>query len=160
MTHLWRSGNSCLSEFWHHVADRSQLFQSFVEPHPARGAIAAAEPFGSFAERMLEMLRKSPVLRLEGSKTVELKHVRPPAKTLSLSAEAFVEATATGQQPTLARECRIAEAHPLRLAPGSIVAEKWLGREVWSGGERSGIFERRDARRRADAAAGARGRKK
>ena len=39
---------------------------------------------------MLEILRKSPVLRLEGNKTVTLKNVRPPAKTLSLSAEAMV----------------------------------------------------------------------
>jgi adenine-specific DNA-methyltransferase len=44
----------------------------------------------SFVERMLEVLRKSPVLRLEGNKTVALKNVRPPAKTLSLSAEAMV----------------------------------------------------------------------
>ena len=36
------------------------------------------------------MLRKTPVLRLEGNKTVTLKNVRPPAKTLSLSAEAVV----------------------------------------------------------------------
>jgi adenine-specific DNA-methyltransferase len=42
------------------------------------------------AERMLEVLRKSPVLRLEGNKTVTFKNVRPPAKTLSLSAEALV----------------------------------------------------------------------
>ncbi len=44
----------------------------------------------SFVDRMLEVLRKSPVLRLEGNKTVTLKNVRPPAKTLSLSAEAMV----------------------------------------------------------------------
>jgi adenine-specific DNA-methyltransferase len=56
----------------------------------------------SFPERMLEVLRKSPVLRLEGNKTVTLRNVRPPAKTLSLSAEAFVDATAPGQAPTLA----------------------------------------------------------
>lgn len=41
-------------------------------------------------DRMLEVLRKSPVLRLEGNKTVTFKNVRPPAKTLSLSAEALV----------------------------------------------------------------------
>ena len=39
---------------------------------------------------MLEVLRKSPVVRLEGNRTVNLKNVRPPAKTLSLSAEAIV----------------------------------------------------------------------
>jgi adenine-specific DNA-methyltransferase len=45
---------------------------------------------GSFVERMLEVLRKSPLLRLERNKTVVLKNVRLPAKTLSLSAEAMV----------------------------------------------------------------------
>jgi adenine-specific DNA-methyltransferase len=43
-----------------------------------------------FVPRMLEILRRSPVLRLEGNKTVTLKNVRTPAKTLSLSAEAIV----------------------------------------------------------------------
>jgi adenine-specific DNA-methyltransferase len=49
-----------------------------------------SESAASFADRMLEILRKSPVLRLEGNKAVTLKNVRPPAKTLSLSAEAMV----------------------------------------------------------------------
>jgi adenine-specific DNA-methyltransferase len=48
------------------------------------------ESQGSFIDRMLEILRKSPVLRLEGNKSVTLKSVRPPAKTLSLSAEAIL----------------------------------------------------------------------
>jgi adenine-specific DNA-methyltransferase len=51
---------------------------------------SSAEVYGSFVDRMLEVLRKSPVLRLEGNKTVTFKNVRPPAKTLSLSAEALV----------------------------------------------------------------------
>ena len=50
---------------------------------------------------MLEILRKSPLLRLEGNRTLALKNIRPPAKTLSLSAEAMVDATAPGQSPTL-----------------------------------------------------------
>ncbi|MCU1266244.1 MAG: methylase domain protein [Acidobacteria bacterium] len=50
-----------------------------------------ADDYGSFVERMLEVLRRSPVLRLEGNRTVAFKNVRPPAKTLSLSAEALVE---------------------------------------------------------------------
>ena len=45
---------------------------------------------GNFIERMLEVLRRSPVLRLEGNRTVTLKNVRRPAKTLSLTAEAMV----------------------------------------------------------------------
>ncbi|HUF07974.1 MAG TPA: DNA methyltransferase, partial [Rhodothermales bacterium] len=48
------------------------------------------ESHGAFVDRMLEVLRKSPVLHLGGKHTVNLKNVRPPAKTLSLSAEAIV----------------------------------------------------------------------
>jgi adenine-specific DNA-methyltransferase len=58
-----------------------------------------AESHGSFVDRMLEVLRKSPLLRLEGNKTVTLKNIRPPAKTLSLSAEALV---ANGQDKPVA----------------------------------------------------------
>jgi adenine-specific DNA-methyltransferase len=49
-----------------------------------------AEDYGSFVERMIEVLRRSPVIRLEGNRTINLKSVRPPAKTLSLSAEALL----------------------------------------------------------------------
>ena len=49
-----------------------------------------SESTATFVSRMLEVLRKSPVLRLEGNKAIALKNVRPPAKTLSLSAEAMV----------------------------------------------------------------------
>jgi adenine-specific DNA-methyltransferase len=48
------------------------------------------EEHGSFIDRMLEVLRKSPVLHVGGGKTVTLKNIRLPAKTLSLSAEALV----------------------------------------------------------------------
>ena len=44
---------------------------------------------GKFSDRMLEVLRKSPVLRLEGNRTVTFKNVRLPAKALTLSAEAI-----------------------------------------------------------------------
>ncbi len=50
----------------------------------------AAADYGSFVDRMLEVLRRSPVLQLDKGRTVALKNVRPPAKTLSLSAEALV----------------------------------------------------------------------
>ncbi len=59
----------------------------------------STETYGSFVDRMLEVLRKSPILRLEGNKTVTLKNIRPPAKTLSLSAEALV---ANGQDKPVA----------------------------------------------------------
>lgn len=53
----------------------------------------------SFPDRMIEVLRRSPVLRLESNRTVNLKNVRRPAKTLSLDAEALVDATPEGQVP-------------------------------------------------------------
>lgn len=61
----------------------------------------AALTHGSFVERMLEVLRRSPVLRLDGNRTVSFKNVRPPARSLSLSAVALVDATAPGQSPTV-----------------------------------------------------------
>jgi len=51
---------------------------------------AALEEHGSYVDRMLEVLRKSPVLHIGAGKSVTLRNVRPPAKTLSLSAEAVV----------------------------------------------------------------------
>ncbi len=46
-----------------------------------------AEEYGSFVERMIEVLRRSPVLHLPKGQTVTLGNIRPPAKSLSLSAE-------------------------------------------------------------------------
>jgi adenine-specific DNA-methyltransferase len=43
-----------------------------------------------FLERMVEVLRASPVLHLVGGKSVQLSGIRRPAKTLWLSAEAMV----------------------------------------------------------------------
>jgi adenine-specific DNA-methyltransferase len=52
---------------------------------------AEAEDYGSYLDRMLDVLRRSPVLQVGGGKTVTLRNVRPPAKSLALSAEATVE---------------------------------------------------------------------
>ena len=60
------------------------------------------ETHGAFVGRMLEVLRRSPVLHLGGGKSVTLRNVRLPAKTLTLSAEALVGATSEGQKPTIA----------------------------------------------------------
>ena len=60
------------------------------EEQRAESAAFQRESEVSFCDRMLEILRKSPMLRLEGNKTVGLRNVRPPARTLSLSAEAMV----------------------------------------------------------------------
>ncbi len=50
----------------------------------------SVESYGSFVERMIEVLRRSPILHLKGGKTVELGNIRPPAKSLSLSAEGLL----------------------------------------------------------------------
>ena len=85
-----------------------------------------AGDFASFVERMLEVLRKSPVLQVGGGRTVTLKNVRTPAKTLSLSAEAMVEATAEGQNPSLSDAVAAADeknkgALPLSRKPVALV---------------------------------------
>ncbi len=49
-----------------------------------------AEDGQPFVDRMLEVLRKSPVLRLSGNRTVTFKNIRPPAKALTLSAEGVI----------------------------------------------------------------------
>ena len=46
-----------------------------------------ADAAGNFVERMLEVLRKSPILHTGDNKTLTLKSIRPPAKSLTLSAE-------------------------------------------------------------------------
>jgi adenine-specific DNA-methyltransferase len=55
-----------------------------------------AEAYGPFVDRMIEVLRRSPVLHVGGGKTVKLWNVRRPAKTLSLSAEALAIPDAAG----------------------------------------------------------------
>lgn len=79
--------------------------------------VVSSEAYGSFVDRMLEVLRKSPVLRLEGNKTVTLKNIRPPAKSLSLSAEALVDVTAPGQTPSLSDVIDEAEERSGRRLP-------------------------------------------
>jgi adenine-specific DNA-methyltransferase len=51
---------------------------------------SSPEEFQSHIERMLEALRRSPVLRLPNNQSVTFKNVRQPAKTLSLNAEAEI----------------------------------------------------------------------
>jgi adenine-specific DNA-methyltransferase len=46
---------------------------------------------GSYVERMIEALRRNPLLQLGANRTATLRNVRPPATTLSLSAEAALE---------------------------------------------------------------------
>jgi adenine-specific DNA-methyltransferase len=56
---------------------------------PLRGS--DPDPDGSYLDRMLEALRRNPVLQLGGNRTISLRNVRPPAKALMLSAEAALE---------------------------------------------------------------------
>jgi adenine-specific DNA-methyltransferase len=56
----------------------------------------SAQSYGSFVERMIEVLRRSPILHVGGGRTVELGNIRPPAKSLSLSAEGLAIA---GEEP-------------------------------------------------------------
>jgi adenine-specific DNA-methyltransferase len=60
-------------------------------PLNGEGAERATEGDGSFAERLIEALRRDPVLHLPGG-AIALKNVQPPAKSLMLSAEAALEA--------------------------------------------------------------------
>jgi adenine-specific DNA-methyltransferase len=74
-----------------------------MNEHPEAENVQAAheETAESFTDRMLEILRRSPRLRLPGNRTVDLTNIRKPAKSLSLQAEALVAATAEGQEATI-----------------------------------------------------------
>jgi adenine-specific DNA-methyltransferase len=52
---------------------------------------SAGDHHAPYVERMLEVLRRSPVLQLGGGRTIRLRNIRPPAKSLALSAEAVVD---------------------------------------------------------------------
>jgi adenine-specific DNA-methyltransferase len=64
------------------------------------------QSYGSFVERMIEILRRSPVLHLSGGKTVEVANIRPPAKSLSISAEG-IAFQAEGKSRELATEPKL-----------------------------------------------------
>ena len=73
-----------------------------ANPEAENVQAAHEETTESFTDRMLEILRRSPLLRLPGNRNVELTNIRKPAKSLSLQAEALVAATAEGQDATIA----------------------------------------------------------
>jgi len=75
---------------------------STPQPPSSSGAQSSPQEEGGFLDRMIEVLRKSPVLHLDGGKTVRLERVRAIAKSLSLSAEAYVEGSAVKDYATLA----------------------------------------------------------
>ena len=55
------------------------------------GDAAAVDAYSTHVDRMIEVLRRSPLLRLSGGQKVALSKVRRPARTMCLSAEALVE---------------------------------------------------------------------
>ena len=66
------------------------------------------DTYASYQERMLEVLRKSPILQAGGGKVVTLKNIRPPVKSLALSAEAMIE---VGNEKGSALQSAIDAAH-------------------------------------------------
>ncbi|WP_263386002.1 site-specific DNA-methyltransferase [Granulicella arctica] len=72
------------------------------KPETERAAIETpSEQAGTYLDRMLDILRRSPLLRLEGNRTVQLQNIRPLTRTLAGLVEANVDASAEGQTPTL-----------------------------------------------------------
>jgi adenine-specific DNA-methyltransferase len=50
----------------------------------------ATQDHGEWVERVVNILRRSPILHLSSNRTLELTQLRPPARTMALSAEASV----------------------------------------------------------------------
>jgi adenine-specific DNA-methyltransferase len=93
------------------------------------------EAHENYVQRMLEVLRRAPVLRLPGNQTVTLKNIRPPAKTLALSAEAVVDkpsltnlADDASKQPALTRDT---DAVAILFGPENGPLSERLVREAW-----------------------------
>jgi len=109
-----------------------------LDEEPATPGIQSAD-HQTHVERMLEVLRRAPVLRLAGNQTLTLKHIRPPAKTLALSAEAVVatgggtgvlevrDAEASIRNPTSGTE----EAVAILFGPENGPISERLVREAW-----------------------------
>ncbi|MGI8604945.1 MAG: site-specific DNA-methyltransferase [Verrucomicrobiales bacterium] len=76
-----------------------------LDEEPETPGIQSVE-YQTHVERMIDVLRRAPVLRLPGNQSVTLKQIRPPAKTLALSAEAVID------QPTLANLGDDADTQP------------------------------------------------
>ncbi|MEW6753790.1 MAG: site-specific DNA-methyltransferase [Candidatus Latescibacterota bacterium] len=102
------------------------------EPEPP-GVQAAAHQ--TYVERMIDVLRRAPVLRLPRNETLTLKQVRPPAKTLILSAEALIDAPtlanladSAATQPTMLREV---EPVAILFGPENGAISERLVREAW-----------------------------
>jgi adenine-specific DNA-methyltransferase len=80
-----------------------------------------SEDHRTHVARMIEVLRHAPTVRLPGNQTVALKHIRPPAKTLALSAEALVGGSAGGEGEPVA----------ILFGPADGPISERLVREAW-----------------------------
>ena len=93
------------------------------------------EAYQSHVERMTEVLRRAPVLRLPGNQTVTLKQIRPPAKTLTLSAEAIIDGSAGFQPASEAKHRQDAgattEAVAILFGPDNGAISERMVREAW-----------------------------
>jgi adenine-specific DNA-methyltransferase len=91
------------------------------------------EAHENYVQRMLEVLRRAPVLRLPGNQTVTLKNIRPPAKTLALSAEAVVAPDATGAESAKSetRSPKPETAVAILFGPENGPLSERLVREAW-----------------------------
>ncbi len=60
------------------------------EPETVRTTEAHADYSGDHITRMIEILRRAPMLRLPGNKTVTFKNIRRPARSMDIHAEGIV----------------------------------------------------------------------
>ena len=105
-----------------------------LDPEPETPGLQSAQ-HQTHVERMIEVLRRAPVLRLPGNQSVTLKNIRPPAKTLALSAEAVMDKPSLGNladdaatQPALERET---EPVAIVFGPENGAISERLVREAW-----------------------------
>jgi hypothetical protein len=70
------------------IGSTDYLYFPVTNPQSGTASYTTSQGWVKVVDRMLEVLRKSPVLHVGGGKTVAFKNIRQPAKTLSLSAEA------------------------------------------------------------------------
>jgi adenine-specific DNA-methyltransferase len=60
-------------------------------PVPTDEQNEISQEASSFTDRLLEVLKQTPILQLQGNRTVKFQSIRKPTKSLNLSAEAIVE---------------------------------------------------------------------
>jgi len=94
-----------------------------------------SEDHRNHVERMIEVLRRAPTVRIPGNQTATLRQIRPPAKTLALSAEALVDAPtlsnlvdSVSRQPGLMRD---SNAVAILFGPADGPLSERLVREAW-----------------------------